>query len=101
MVQRVEKFSAELKLGAFGDAEFPRYSKVHRLQSRPVNCVASRVAEGKGSRRGERCRVEPLGGRARARSKDCLAGVVGADRVLAQYGAGIGSVAKDRNREWE
>src|SRR5207302_7347566 len=54
------------------------------------------------SKRGRRCkrgRVKPFRGSMRSRAKHRLAGDVGPDRILPQYGPGVRSVSKNGDGE--
>src|SRR6266851_6945682 len=87
MVERIEKFGAELETRHLGECEIANYREVQSLHSRPIDRVASRIAEGEGRRRSKCCRVEPCRRRLGTGRKDGLAGDIGANRVFTQHGA--------------
>jgi hypothetical protein len=94
LVQGVEGFAAEFEPGALRQAEVARDCDVHGLKRRPVDGVASYVAEGVGRWCGECSRIEPFVGRARPGAEDGLSGVVGANGILPKDSAGIRSIAE-------
>src|SRR5258708_23585124 len=101
MIQRVEKFPAELELSSFGQAEIAGQGEIPGLQTRPVNRIAPHITECESRRSGKCSPVEPRRRRVRAMAEDGLAGGVRADGVFTQHCAGVGSIAEYRNRERE
>jgi len=66
-----------------------------------VNGVAADISESEGGGSREGSWVKPLRGSARARGKNRLAGEVGANRIFAEDGAGVGGIAENGNSEGE
>ena len=97
MVQRVEELPARLQPHPLGHGKGPHDGRIEGLHPRTIDGIASHVSEGIRRRGREGARIEPLLGIVCAVGEDLLAGKVGANRVLAQCRACVGSIAKDRD----
>src|SRR5262245_40711008 len=101
MIERVEEFGPELEFRLLGQAELAGQRQVQRLHPGAVDGIPPRVPEPERCRGGKRRGVEPTIRSARALAKDRLAGVVGADGILAEQRSCVGSVAENRDGERE
>ncbi len=101
VVEGVEKFGAELEFCPLGKFERACEREIQSLHAGAVNGVAADISESEGGGSREGSWVKPLRGSARARGKNRLAGEVGANRIFAEDGAGVGGIAENGNSEGE
>src|SRR5258708_19954217 len=101
MVEGVEKFGAELELGALSYVEGTRKREIQGLHAGAVDGVAAHIAESEGGRSREGSWVKPLRGGGRAGGKNRLTGEIGANGLFAEDGAGVGGITENGNGEWE
>ncbi len=98
-VHSVERFAAQLEIQFFGEVEVPDQREVQGLQRRAVDRVSTSISEGECGGGSEGSGTEPFGRGTRPRAEDGRAGVIGADGIFSQDGAGVGGVAEDGNRK--
>src|SRR5205823_4607239 len=99
VIERVEKFAAELELRSFSEHEVARKREIERLHARTVNGIAPDVAKSKCRRSGKGSSIHPLACRASPGAKYRLAGVVSTIGIFAQGSAGVCRISENRNGE--
>ena len=101
VVESVEELTTGFKLEPLRQVEDADETEVHGLRAGAVHRVAPYVAESIRSRGRERGGIEQGHRVARAVAEDGLTCIVGANGVLANRGAGVRHIAKNRNGQRE
>src|SRR5678815_5682671 len=95
VIERIEKFPAELEVHAFGEDEVSVQCQIHCLHPGTLYRISSGISECECGRHGERGRIHPLTRSARAGPEHRFASDVGPYRILAEYRARICRVAEN------